>query len=66
MSKTFLVFAIDIIYTSIDSPFNILSKNIYIAIDKSPCGMLDDCEHCKKCRELMSLDLVCSQFEKTI
>ena len=40
--------------------------NIYIDIKASPCGMLDYCEHCKKCRELMSLDLVCSQFEKAI
>ena len=41
-------------------------KNIYIDIDKSPCGMLDDCEHCKKCRKLMNLELVCSKFEEII
>jgi len=41
-------------------------KNIYVAIDKSPCGMLDECAHCKKCRKLINLKLVCSQFEEII
>ena len=41
-------------------------KNIYVDIDKSPCGMLDECAHCEKCRKLINLKLVCSHFEEII
>ena len=37
-------------------------KNIYIDIEGSPCGMKTECEHCKKCNEIMTVDMIAKNF----
>lgn len=37
-------------------------KNIYIDIEGSPCGMKIECEHCKKCNEIMTVDMIAKNF----
>ena len=37
-------------------------KNIYIDIEGSPCGMKIYCEHCKKCNEIMTVDMISKNF----
>jgi len=41
-------------------------SNIYINIEGSPCGMHDNCDHCKKCIKLITPKLVYSKFEEII
>ena len=37
-------------------------KNVYIDIEGSPCGMKIPCEHCKKCNEIMTVDMISKKF----
>ena len=41
-------------------------KNIYIDIEGSPCGMKTECEHCKKCNEIMTVDMIAKNFLEMI
>ena len=41
-------------------------NNIYIDIDGSPCGMRDWCEHCEKCKDLITVEMVLNEFNKII
>ena len=41
-------------------------KNIYIDIEGSPCGMKTECEHCKKCNEIMTVDMIAKKFLEMI
>jgi ADP-heptose:LPS heptosyltransferase len=37
-------------------------KNIYIDIEGSPCGMKTECEHCKRCNKIMTVDMIAKNF----
>ena len=39
-------------------------NNIYIDIDGSPCGMRDWCEHCERCKDLITVEMVLNEFNK--
>ena len=41
-------------------------KNIYIDIEGSPCGMKISCGHCKKCNEIMTVDMISNNFLEMI
>ncbi len=41
-------------------------RNIYIDIDGSPCGMKVICEHCKKCNEIITVDMISKNFLEMI
>ena len=38
------------------------NTNIYINIDGSPCGMKTLCDHCKKCNEIMTVNMISEKF----
>lgn len=39
-----------------------IHKNVYIDIEGSPCGMKIPCKHCKKCNEIMTVDMISKKF----
>ena len=39
-----------------------IHKNIYINIEGSPCGMKIPCKHCKKCNEIMTVEMISKNF----
>ena len=39
-----------------------MHKNIYVDIEGSPCGMKKVCKHCKKCNDIMSLEMISKEF----
>ena len=41
-------------------------KNIYIDIQGSPCGMKIACEHCKKCNDIMTVEMISKNFLEMI
>ena len=41
-------------------------QNIYIDIEGSPCGMRKYCEHCEKCRKLITVDQVIESVKKIL
>ena len=41
-------------------------ENVYINIDGSPCGMKVECDHCKKCNELMTVEMIEEKFTKMV
>ena len=41
-------------------------SNIYIDIEGSPCGMRNYCEHCNKCRNLISVEKVRTSLESIL
>ena len=41
-------------------------SNIYINIEGSPCGVKTFCEHCVKCRELITVDIVLQKLKEII
>jgi len=41
-------------------------KNIYIDIQGSPCGMKIACEHCKKCNDIMTVEMISKSFLEMI
>lgn len=43
-----------------------IHKNIYIDIEGSPCGMKVDCEHCKKCKEIMTVEMITKNFREIL
>lgn len=43
-----------------------IHKNIYIDIEGSPCGMKADCDHCKKCNKIISVEMVSNLFSEMI
>tara|TARA_B100000989_G_scaffold97535_1_gene71006 strand:+ start:1945 stop:2775 length:831 start_codon:yes stop_codon:yes gene_type:complete len=38
------------------------NKNIYIDINGSPCGMKIPCNHCKKCNEIITVEMISKKF----
>jgi len=43
-----------------------IHNNVYIDIEKSPCGNLNKCKHCDKCRELITVNRVSEILLETI
>ncbi len=43
-----------------------IHKNIYINIEGSPCGMKIPCEHCKKCNEIITVEMISRNFIEMI
>ena len=41
-------------------------QNIYIDIEGSPCGMRKYCEHCEKCRKLITVDQVIESIKEIL
>ena len=43
-----------------------MHSNFYIDIEGSPCGVKKNCEHCNKCRDLMSVDKVIKKLKEIL
>lgn len=43
-----------------------IHKNIYIDIEGSPCGMKTPCAHCKKCNEIMTVEMMSKNFSELV
>ena len=41
-------------------------KNLYIELDKSPCGMKTPCKHCEECMRLISIETVIKNIKETL
>ena len=41
-------------------------NNVYIDIEGSPCGMKILCEHCKKCNEIMTVEMISKKFTEML
>ena len=42
-------------------------ENLYVDIEGSPCGIRDrECDHCKKCMDLITVDNVINAVERNI
>ena len=41
-------------------------NNLFIDIEGSPCGNKYICKHCKKCMDLITVDMVCAEIQKTL
>ena len=41
-------------------------ENLYVEIEGSPCGIRDECDHCRKCMDLITIDNVINAVERNI
>ena len=41
-------------------------ENFYVEIEGSPCGIRDECDHCRKCMDLITVDNVINAVERNI
>ena len=43
-----------------------MHRNIYIDIEGSPCGMKTACTHCKKCNDVMTIEMISKEFSTMV
>ena len=41
-------------------------ENLYVDIEGSPCGIRRECDHCRKCMDLITVESVINAVERNI